>query len=215
MTDHKLRQRLIRRSARLLMPDVACAVDEPLRAAIDAGILVGGEQAHREALAAVVAEAWGEALVAKAERQAREAAKARQASARKLAKALDALVLDLADEADALAALLEATETTDAETDDEIAERRRQADLLSQAAKEARRIAAESGSAPKAGNRTDHLLRGYFAAFAAWWADNVRPTNADAVKARDLVTEALAFDLGLIPDGYPLGAFARYGFKKI
>jgi hypothetical protein len=197
------------------MPDVACAVDEPLRAAIDTGVLAGDEQEHRESLALVVAEAWGDATIAKAERQAREAAKARQASARKLAKALDALVLDLSDEADALATMLEATETTDAETDDEIAERRRQATLFSEAAREARRIATEREIVPKGGNRTDRFVRGYFAAFAAWWADNVRPTNADAVKARDLIAEALAFDLGLVGDGYPLGAFARYGFKKI
>ncbi|OYR13306.1 hypothetical protein CEV33_1031 [Brucella grignonensis] len=194
---------------------MACAVDEPLKAAIDAGILAGDEQDHRLSLALIVAEAWGEALIAKGERDAREAAKERQASARKVAKALDLLALDLSDEADALAALLEATETTDADTDEMVAERRRQATLFAETARAARRIATEREIVPKGGNRTDHLVRGYFTAFSAWWKDSVRPTNADAIKARDLIAEALAFDLGLIADGYPVGAFARYGFKKI
>lgn len=215
MSDPQLRQRFVRRTSKLLSPETACAVDEPLIAAIDAGIIAGGVHDHRLSLAVVIAEAWGEAIMAAGERDARADAKDRRAEARKLAKALDAVALDLSDEAHALAALLEAAGATDADTDAIIVERRRQAAILSETAAEARRIASEREDAPTFGNRTDHFARGFFTAFSAWWAGNLRPTNADANKARDLIAEALAFDLGLIPDGYPVGAFARYGFKKI
>lgn len=214
MNDPQLWQKLIRRTSKLFTPDAACAVDEPLKAAIDAGIISGDLLDHRLRLAVVVSEAWGEALIAEGDRVTRAATKERRDEARKLAKALDAMAHDLSDEANALTALLQATETVDSETDAVVAKRFRQAEAFTEIAKEARRIASEHEDAPTYGNRTDHFARGFFLALLAWWTEYVRPTNANANKARDLIAEALAFDLGLIPDGYPIGAFARYGFKK-
>lgn len=214
MSDPQLRQKLIRRTSMLFTPDGACAVDEPLKAAIDAGIISGDLLDHRLSLAVVISEAWGEALIAKGDRDARAATKERRVEAQKLAEALDAMAHDLLDEARALTALLQATETVDGETDAVVAKRFRQAEGFTETAKEARRIASEREDAPTYGNRTDHFARGFFVAFLSWWTEYVRPTNADANKARDMIAEALAFDLGLIPEGYPIGAFARYGFKK-
>lgn len=209
-----MNEKLKKRTARLLTPDLYCAVDEPLQAAIDARILGGNLQQHRERLVVVIAEAWATEVMADGQRAAAEAFKLRQGNARKAATALRALVDSLTDEAEALAALLEATDTEDADTVAIIKERRHQAAILAKSAKEAHRIASEPDQVPTHGNRTNWLLRGYFAAFSNWWEEHQKPTNLDPIKARDAIAEALAVDLGIVPDGYPIGAFARYGFKK-